>query len=597
MALVALRAQNKSYCTTDSLFYPWQWGLYNDGQQVLPYNKFGLSTNPFTAGFDISACDAWQYTEGEEIKIGIVYCFGLMFKPYNPQPSDTCVPLDIKENLQEITFVGNTFNNDGTLAFEQVLQYGIIAASRNNSEYVGVAPKCKIYPIYIKDTWAIPQGIDVALNKGMDIIYLPFQDQNMPSSFIDSVASKIQKAQTVGRNGKGCVIISPAGDYNPSEPNSSLSYNYVRFPASIPQVISVGGINPGGTRVQIVKTFHQMYKYDPHFGIYLPLFMDNYHRHSCYGNGLCVVAPGEYIYSTLSCGKNPNDYLDSWSRKYGTQFAAAYVVGVAALGLSVNPSLTAEQLRTIILSSCKQSIYSINFYFFDDNIPIEERGGIDSDPIEKGWNDQIGYGLVDAHATVLAALEMSCYNGLPIVNGKITQNTTWSTSVFASSIITVPNGFTLTITNTVLLGPGAKIIVEPGGKLIVDGGTLTNACEDEMWQGIFVGGNANLPQKPESNQGVLELKNGAIIENARTAIATYTLDAIGNINYATAGGIVKADNATFLNNLKTVDFIPYPPAGTNPVLPNVSYFINKCHFTVDNANLFALNNNNFSCHI
>jgi len=41
------QSQNRSYCTTDSLFYPWQWGLYNDGQQVLPYNKFDLSSNPF----------------------------------------------------------------------------------------------------------------------------------------------------------------------------------------------------------------------------------------------------------------------------------------------------------------------------------------------------------------------------------------------------------------------------------------------------------------------------------------------------------------------------------------------------------------------
>ena len=70
---VALQAQNQTYCTnpTDPLFYPWQWGLKNNGQHL---NVSGFPPNiaAFTAGIDISACDAWKYSEGEGIKIAFI---------------------------------------------------------------------------------------------------------------------------------------------------------------------------------------------------------------------------------------------------------------------------------------------------------------------------------------------------------------------------------------------------------------------------------------------------------------------------------------------------------------------------------------------
>ena len=67
MALGISDAQNSTYCTTptDPLFYPYQWGLKNDGQ-LLPWNVFGELQ--FTSGVDISACEAWQYSEGEVMK-------------------------------------------------------------------------------------------------------------------------------------------------------------------------------------------------------------------------------------------------------------------------------------------------------------------------------------------------------------------------------------------------------------------------------------------------------------------------------------------------------------------------------------------------
>jgi len=79
------------------------------------------------------------------------------------------------------------------------------------------------------------------------------------------------------------------------------------------------------------------------------------------------------------------------------------------------------------------------------------------------------------------------------VHGTITQNTTWNTDVHAIGNITIPNGINLSITSTVKCDHEASILIHPGGKLILDGGTLTNACNGEMWQGITVMGDPNLP--------------------------------------------------------------------------------------------------------
>ncbi|HQC60332.1 MAG TPA: hypothetical protein PK701_06335, partial [Bacteroidales bacterium] len=97
------------------------------------------------------------------------------------------------------------------------------------------------------------------------------------------------------------------------------------------------------------------------------------------------------------------------------------------------------------------------------------------------------------------------YSPIPL---EITENETWDFNIKLYTDIIIKQGVTLTITCKVLMPDQAKIIIEPGAKLILDGGTLTNAC-GTMWQGIEVWGNRDLSQYPQSNQGVVELKNGA----------------------------------------------------------------------------------------
>ena len=122
----------------------------------------------------------------------------------------------------------------------------------------------------------------------------------------------------------------------------------------------------------------------------------------------------------------------------------------------------------------------------------------------------------------------------PVIN-TITENTTWKSRRVVYENIVVAPSMILTIKDTVFFSANASITVSPGGKLIINGGTLTNACEGEMWQGITVLSNPN--QLPSTYyQGYVEIKNGGKIENAITGITIK------------GGAKVKTENAQFINN-------------------------------------------------
>ena len=159
--------------------------------------------------------------------------------------------------------------------------------------------------------------------------------------------------------------------------------------------------------------------------------------------------------------------------------------------------------------------------------------------------------------------------------------------------VIVDSGVTLTITCKIEMDTAAKIIVRPGGKLVVDGGTLTSACDGEMWKGIEVVGDRTKRQLARY-QGTVELLNGATIKNAHCAIHT---GLSGAAAYTTAGGIIKADSAFFINNRRAAAFISYTnyTVGGQPTV-NQSYFTNSS-FIVNDNNFFSQSNGTFIDHV
>jgi hypothetical protein len=160
-------------------------------------------------------------------------------------------------------------------------------------------------------------------------------------------------------------------------------------------------------------------------------------------------------------------------------------------------------------------------------------------------------------------------------NVVINNDALWTSSKVVNSDIIIEPNKELTIKCNVYLSAHAKIIVKPAGRLIIDGGTLTS-LGNQPWQGIQVWGNKQQSQWPDQygvmHQGLLEIKNGAIIENAIDAVVLWNPD-----NYSSTGGVVQANDAVFRNNARAVHALMYwnfNPLNPEERLPNRSYFKN-----------------------
>ena len=138
----------------------------------------------------------------------------------------------------------------------------------------------------------------------------------------------------------------------------------------------------------------------------------------------------------------------------------------------------------------------------------------------------------------------------------------------------------LTIWDEVQSPEIVRVFVKPSGKLILDGATLTNLPEGQspMWKGVQVWGNSSTHQHEVNGsfgQGYIELKNGAVIENAKCAVELWRPG-----YYSTTGGIIHATDATFRNNARAVHALWYSNVDGGREGDYNGYFRN-CSFIVD----------------
>lgn len=186
---------------------------------------------------------------------------------------------------------------------------GIIGAVGNNGIGVsGVNWKVKIMPVKVMDsqgsgdTGIIAQGVEYAADNGAKVLNMSLGGSR-PSPCGGFYQSAIDHA-----NSKGALIVVAAGN---QPPDDASQYTM----ANCNGVFTVGATTPSDARASFSK----------------------------WGSSVHIAAPGLSIYSTWPGGSYQNDS--------GTSMATPFVTGAAALLLSVNPSLDANQVKDCLVNN------------------------------------------------------------------------------------------------------------------------------------------------------------------------------------------------------------------------------------------------------
>lgn len=303
---------------------------------------WGLN-NVVNPSLDINACQAWTISEGANVNVAVL------------DQGIYTIHQDLAGNISTTSFDANTgtspseFNtsfNHGTHVA------GIIGAIKdNNMQVVGVAPQCKIMPV----SHDLDLDLTISADLANGISWATLNDAKIiNNSWGDKTGSMWQLHSTILENAidnainNGVIVVFAT--HNNSGP--------VSYPANHnPKILAVGSMAQNGLRA----------------------FDSNY------GSQVDVVAPGVSILSTMP--------FDQIGFDDGTSMAAPHVSGVAALILSINPCLSAQQVRDIIeLTAQKVGGYSYTTTAGRPN---------------GTWNNEMGYGLVDAYAAVMMAQSMN----------------------------------------------------------------------------------------------------------------------------------------------------------------------------------------------
>jgi thermitase len=275
-------------------FWPSMWGLANTGQE------------PFagTPGSDIHLLEAWSFGQGAGQTVGVV---------------DSGIDLGHDDLAGQVAggrnFVQGAAPGDvSDLSGHGTHVSGIIAARANNGVgVVGVAPAGKVLPLRVLDSRdqaydsSVAQAFDYAGDLGLRVVNASLGGESGPS---------LTLARAVAEHPNTLYVVA-AGNGGSDQVGDNNDAREV-LPCDLPQpnVVCVGATDQHDRRAP--------------FSNYGAASVD-------------LFAPGVDIVSTFPV----DDYRFAW----GTSMATPHVSGEAALLLASAPSLSAQELKNLILGT------------------------------------------------------------------------------------------------------------------------------------------------------------------------------------------------------------------------------------------------------
>jgi len=348
----------KYFISAISLFYLFGCGSSDGG--VADKNPFSVkSFNPYedegfkyewhlkvvdsasvSSNSHINIFDAWGKTRGAGVKVAVIdYDFNNQNEDLAPNVIAT---YDTETNT---TIVKKNTNPHGTACAS------IIASPKNGIGVIGVAPEAKL--ILIDANLSVDEQKIRAFQKakelGADVISCSW-------SFIDSISPELN-ATIKDMYDNNIVVVFASGNRGLSlDPDSTNNNTNYEVEAELPWVIGVGATTEENKKA----------------------------TYSNYGDNIDILAPGGKedggLYTIEGYYNNAYGYF------HGTSASAPVIASVVALMLSVNPNLTPDQVREILISTADKIEPDIANY--DEN----------------GFSHTHAYGKVNASAAVAKAL-------------------------------------------------------------------------------------------------------------------------------------------------------------------------------------------------
>ena len=303
----------------DTLFSH-QWHLRNNGI-VADANW------PLKRGADAKVYDAWSRIGNTGSKDIVIAIIDNGFDVNHPDlKSKIYKPFDLWNQSSKI--------DQGDVRFTHGTPCASVAiAASNGNGIVGAAPNAKFMPVSGTSfsLAATEQMFDYCINNGADVISCSWGTTDPAFDLNPMKQAAIAKAARKGRNGKGCVIVYAVG-------NEDL--DFVNFYSAHPDVIAVAASTS--------KDKHAFY--------------------SNRGREVTICAPSNGDWPILAARASWDEgvswetgdfrfYRDGKNRgsRYkhfgGTSSSCPLVAGICALILSVNPELTAKEVKDIIIKT------------------------------------------------------------------------------------------------------------------------------------------------------------------------------------------------------------------------------------------------------
>lgn len=396
MAQAAVLTAEPNVVVASELLYRPEDPLYRQQWHLTPVTGSNVRSDAH-----ISVESAWDLTRGaRSIAIAISDDGFDLSHPELQGIGKIVAPQDLKLR-DAVPLPDDTDENHGTACA------GLAIGEENGVGIVGVAPGCSVMPIrttgFLDDAsidgifnWAIAQGAAViSCSWSAAAVYFPLSLRQRAA---------ITRAATEGRGGKGCVVVFSAGNAN--RPVSGTVQENGWPPDTIQgstQWLSGFAVHPDVITVSACTSLNQKAAYS-NWGTHIALAAPSNNAPPSMalpkvgtvptGPAIKQSLPGRGMVTsdrTGSAGYNNDDYTYSFG---GTSSSCPLVAGVAGLVLSVNPALTAREVKQILQDTADKIVdtnadpqLGTRFGTYDHN----------------GHSQWFGYGRVNAFRAVAEA--------------------------------------------------------------------------------------------------------------------------------------------------------------------------------------------------